>query len=332
MNSSLTADFGDSHDNPIRRILADVNLRAGVAIGAADKSPAEPGSKRESLFDETNWGLIKAAQAGDTSKARSALAELCETYWYPLYAFIRRKGYATDRIETLVILKRYDQVLSSCDAYLAREKPTAEILGIRSLALLGRRDYACAIADLTRAIALRPAPEPVILTRLLNRRGLAYHLADAPRLARDDFESSLQLDKDQSDALAGRGLARIRLGQWRPAVADAEAAVRLVRALPTPDQDPNVLAQTFINAALIYAQAVEYAAREVSREGERAVTLYRRYHSRSLELLQSGLQQIPDPARRQKILNDPALKPLRLAPGRPALSRLGVSASKGTSN
>jgi len=59
------------------------------------------GPRRKSLFDETNWGLIKAAQAGDTSKARSALAELCETYWYPLYAFIRRKGYATDQAQDL---------------------------------------------------------------------------------------------------------------------------------------------------------------------------------------------------------------------------------------
>ena len=42
------------------------------------------------------------------------------------------------------------------------------------------------------------------------------------------------LDPDQSDALNGRGLARIRLGQWRPAVADAEAAVRLARTLAHP--------------------------------------------------------------------------------------------------
>ena len=42
---------------------------------------------------------------------------------------------------------------------------------------------------------------------------------------------------DQGDALAGRGLARIRLGDWRAAVADAEAAVRLAKARPATGDD-----------------------------------------------------------------------------------------------
>jgi RNA polymerase sigma-70 factor (ECF subfamily) len=37
-------------------------------------------------FETTRWSLVVAAGSGDSSAARAALATLCETYWYPLYA------------------------------------------------------------------------------------------------------------------------------------------------------------------------------------------------------------------------------------------------------
>src|SRR5688500_15762927 len=42
-------------------------------------------------FQTTRWSIVNAAGAGD-SAARSALTKLCETYWYPLYAYVRRRG------------------------------------------------------------------------------------------------------------------------------------------------------------------------------------------------------------------------------------------------
>jgi RNA polymerase sigma-70 factor (ECF subfamily) len=41
--------------------------------------------------------------AGDPQRkeARSALADLCENYWYPLYAYLRRRGYAADEAQDL---------------------------------------------------------------------------------------------------------------------------------------------------------------------------------------------------------------------------------------
>ncbi len=149
----------------------------------------------------------------------------------------------------------------------------------------------------------------------MNRRGWAYQYADAPRLARSDFEESLRLEPNQSDAYSGRGLARIRLGDWRPAVADAEAGIRHAQAADAGSTSEDAAAaqvQALFNAARIYAQAVEFAARDVSREGERAVSLYRQYRNRALDLLDEALKQEPDPARRTEILNDPALRPLRL--------------------
>jgi tetratricopeptide (TPR) repeat protein len=206
-------------------------------------------------------------------------------------------------------------VLGSCDAYLAREEPTVEVLEIRGLARVAREDLPGAIADYTRAIELRPDTEPAIRARLLNHRGWAYHLADAPRLALGDFEASLKQIEDQAEAHAGRGLARVRLGDWEPAVADADAAVRLASARPTDESGPGARRQARLNAARIYAQAAEYAAARVGRPGERAVRLYRGYRARALELLRQVLEETPAPDR-AAVLADPALRPLR--PGRGA--------------
>ena len=48
-------------------------------------------------FPTTHWSLIIKAGTPASSQARAALEELCSIYWYPLYAFIRRKGNAPDR-------------------------------------------------------------------------------------------------------------------------------------------------------------------------------------------------------------------------------------------
>jgi RNA polymerase sigma-70 factor (ECF subfamily) len=47
-------------------------------------------------FDTTHWSVVVAAGGDDSSAARAALATLCETYWYPLYAYVRRWGASVD--------------------------------------------------------------------------------------------------------------------------------------------------------------------------------------------------------------------------------------------
>ncbi len=43
-------------------------------------------------FATTRWSLVRVAGAADDPAARDALAALCRTYWYPLYAYVRRRG------------------------------------------------------------------------------------------------------------------------------------------------------------------------------------------------------------------------------------------------
>jgi hypothetical protein len=43
-------------------------------------------------FPTTRWSLVLQAGNPNTPLARECLAELCGAYWYPLYAYIRRRG------------------------------------------------------------------------------------------------------------------------------------------------------------------------------------------------------------------------------------------------
>ena len=52
-------------------------------------------------FPTTQWTLVVAAADPQRKDARSALISLCEGYWYPLYAFLRRRGYAADQAQDL---------------------------------------------------------------------------------------------------------------------------------------------------------------------------------------------------------------------------------------
>jgi DNA-directed RNA polymerase specialized sigma24 family protein len=48
-------------------------------------------------FPTTHWSRVIAAGNEGVPLAREALADLCRTYWFPLYAFIRRKGNGPER-------------------------------------------------------------------------------------------------------------------------------------------------------------------------------------------------------------------------------------------
>lgn len=56
---------------------------------------------RAQAFATTRWSRVLAAGGGDEPISREALAELCQTYWYPLYAFVRRKGHSAQDAEDL---------------------------------------------------------------------------------------------------------------------------------------------------------------------------------------------------------------------------------------
>jgi RNA polymerase sigma-70 factor (ECF subfamily) len=52
-------------------------------------------------FAPTSWTDVLAAQRGGSREAEAALEKLCLTYWYPLYAYLRRKGFDPHKAQEL---------------------------------------------------------------------------------------------------------------------------------------------------------------------------------------------------------------------------------------
>jgi RNA polymerase sigma factor (sigma-70 family) len=55
----------------------------------------------DAAFPRTRWSMVLAIQKNDDGAAVDALAELCRSYWYPLYAFVRRRGKSPHEAEDL---------------------------------------------------------------------------------------------------------------------------------------------------------------------------------------------------------------------------------------
>jgi RNA polymerase sigma-70 factor (ECF subfamily) len=57
---------------------------------------------RGDVFVTTRWTVVLSAGRKSSAHSDQALAELCQTYWYPLYAYVRRQGHAKEDAEDLV--------------------------------------------------------------------------------------------------------------------------------------------------------------------------------------------------------------------------------------
>jgi RNA polymerase sigma factor (sigma-70 family) len=62
---------------------------------------AQVGSMGSERFRTTQWSVVLAAGRRSSPDARDALATLCQVYWYPLYAYVRRKGHSPNDAQDL---------------------------------------------------------------------------------------------------------------------------------------------------------------------------------------------------------------------------------------
>jgi DNA-directed RNA polymerase specialized sigma24 family protein len=59
------------------------------------------GQPRGAAFVTTHWSVVLASADPDSPQAQAALEKLCRTYWYPLYCYIRRRGYSHEDAQDL---------------------------------------------------------------------------------------------------------------------------------------------------------------------------------------------------------------------------------------
>lgn len=53
------------------------------------------------VFATTHWSVVLAAGQSADAQASAALEQLCRTYWYPLYAYVRRSGHGHEDAQDL---------------------------------------------------------------------------------------------------------------------------------------------------------------------------------------------------------------------------------------
>ena len=61
----------------------------------------QPEGHAPGRFPTTQWSRVVTAASRDASEAREALSGLCEAYWYPIYAYVRHRGYAPEQARDL---------------------------------------------------------------------------------------------------------------------------------------------------------------------------------------------------------------------------------------
>ncbi len=55
----------------------------------------------QSRFRTTRWSLLLQVRAGNAEESRAAWNELCQRYWFPVWCFLRKRGYSREESEDL---------------------------------------------------------------------------------------------------------------------------------------------------------------------------------------------------------------------------------------
>jgi RNA polymerase sigma factor (sigma-70 family) len=149
-------------------------------------------------FETTRWSLVLAAGQQPTPKSRAALSTLCEQYWYPLYAFLRRQGQSAEDAQDLT-QGFFTRLLEK--GWLHDVRP--ERGRFRSFLLASLSHYASNERDRARALK-RGGPKPPLSLEIETAEGL-YQLEP-----RDDVTPERVFDRRWALTLLDRVLARLK--------------------------------------------------------------------------------------------------------------------------
>jgi serine/threonine protein kinase/tetratricopeptide (TPR) repeat protein len=202
------------------------------------------------------------------------------------------------RGEALLKLKRPRDAEQAFGQSLKYKPGFGPALRARGEARVRLGDFAGAVDDYSQALTA------ACDASILQHRGWAYFFTDAWKLAQRDFDEAVRLDAQAGDARVGRGLARVMLGDYKRAVADAETVMR-----EHEPRSPEMLH----NVACIFALAVA-RVRVDSAEPKRDA-LEADYRRHSLAALRKALDLVPAQSRlgfwQEKMRPDSALDAIR---------------------
>ncbi len=193
-------------------------------------------------FATTRWSLVLAAGRGDAPEAGAALAALCEVYWYPLYAYVRRSGHPVEEARDLtqeffarLLEKRYLRaadsergrfrsfLLVAFKRFLARERDRAGTLRRGG----GRRRLSLDFEQGESRFRLEPATD-VTAETIYERRWALTLLERVMDRLRDDVERSGKRDEfDRLKVFLTGEAAAPRYREVADATGTTEGAVKV---------------------------------------------------------------------------------------------------------
>jgi RNA polymerase sigma-70 factor (ECF subfamily) len=163
-------------------------------------------SAEHDRFLTTQWSVVLAAGDAASSESAQALATLCELYWYPLYAFVRRRGYDPEAAQDLT-QAFFVRVIEK--AYLRDATPTRG--RFRSFLLGSLKHFLANEWDHARALKRGGGAPMLSLDVELGEGETRYRLEPA-----DDETPERLFERQWALTLLTRVVARLR-DEWQQA-------------------------------------------------------------------------------------------------------------------
>lgn len=148
-------------------------------------------------FPETRWSIVSGIADADPARSRDALARLYQGYWFPLYAFMRRRGYRDD--DTRDLLQSYFLYVMERQ-FVARATPEAGRL--RALLLHTLNQFLA--SEASHACALKRGGGRVTLE--IDDHDASHRLGES--LA-NDWTPEDEFERRWAENVRGRALARL---------------------------------------------------------------------------------------------------------------------------
>jgi RNA polymerase sigma-70 factor (ECF subfamily) len=154
-------------------------------------------------FLTTSWSIVLQA-AGGSAQGRQALEELCQVYWYPLYAFVRRQGSAPhdaeDAVQSFFVWLVESNLLGRADPERGR---------FRCFLLAALKQFLA--GEYRRASAAKRRPKNPLLSIDMTSAAASYQNEPYHELT-----AERQFDYSWAMAVLERALERLR-GEWQQA-------------------------------------------------------------------------------------------------------------------
>jgi RNA polymerase sigma-70 factor (ECF subfamily) len=74
--------------------LREMHVTVEIALQPQAMHEEQPGPQRNCVFATTHWSVVLTAREASSPEGAAALEKLCRAYWYPLYAYVRRRGFS----------------------------------------------------------------------------------------------------------------------------------------------------------------------------------------------------------------------------------------------